>query len=257
MRTLPFVLFLMISPLGKSQDTLRIFFENNSAQIQSEFQDRIIQSLDPLGDIDILEIHGFTDINGSKEHNLSLAGKRVQSAELLLKKLERVGLVNVEEKAHGEVAIPSRDYANDRRVEIVFVEKAQPTIETEKSLSEELEAAEVGKNVTMKNMNFVGGEAILLPKSIPTLHELLQVMRDNPQLKIKIEGHICCSLDDEYDLSTRRAFMVYNHLIDNGIDASRLAYEGFGNTRAIYKFPEQTPEQQSANRRVEILIVSK
>lgn len=252
MKNLPFFFLLMISPLGNSQDTLQVFFENNSSTVPSEFLD----SLGSLENVHILEIHGFTDINGSKEHNMGLSGRRVQSVEHILAKLDKTVLVNVQEKAHGEVQIPSRDYAEDRRVDIVYEEKIAP-IENTKTLTEELAEAEAGKTVTMKNMNFVGGEAILLPKSVPTLSELVKVMRDNPELKIKIEGHICCSLEDETDLSTRRAFMVYNHLINNGIDASRLAYEGFGNTRAIYKFPEQTPEQQSANRRVEILIVEK
>ena len=83
-------------------------------------------------------------------------------------------------------------------------------------------------------------------------------MQENPKLKIKIEGHVCCLPDNYtyYSLSENRARAVLDYLLDNGIDLSRMQYEGFGSSRKAVK-PERTPEDQQKNRRVEIRILEK
>jgi flagellar motor protein MotB len=87
------------------------------------------------------------------------------------------------------------------------------------------------------------------------MYELLLVLQRNPQMKIEIHGHLCCMPVDRTDLSTQRAKAIYNFLIQNEIDKSRLSYKGFGSTQPIYPLPEKSEEERAANRRVEILIV--
>ena len=96
--------------------------------------------------------------------------------------------------------------------------------------------------------------------------ELIDVMENNPNLEIAIEGHICCwhnngdGLDLDlgtYNLSEMRAKTVYDLLIKNGIDARRLTYKGFGHSRVLFSYPEKTEEERIANRRVEIRIIKK
>jgi outer membrane protein OmpA-like peptidoglycan-associated protein len=79
-------------------------------------------------------------------------------------------------------------------------------------------------------------------------------MQDNPKLKIDIPGHMCCS-KDRTNLSGDRAKSVYNILVKNGIDKSRMTYRGFGSEKPIYPLPEKTEEERVANRRVEIEIL--
>lgn len=107
---------------------------------------------------------------------------------------------------------------------------------------------------------FVGNKAVLLPKSEPELHRLLRFMQMNPTVAISIEGHVNfpnqpkCSRDSwEFDLSFRRARLVYMFLVDQGIDPARLTFDGFGNWHMVY--PRARVESQMAkNRRVEIRI---
>ena len=56
-------------------------------------------------------------------------------------------------------------------------------------------------------------------------------------MKVEIQGHVCCTgskadgldTDTGYpNLSENRARAVYNFLIENGIDKSRLRYKGSG-----------------------------
>ena len=86
-------------------------------------------------------------------------------------------------------------------------------------------------------------------------------MQVNPQLKIEIAGHINypnsppVEQDSWYwQLSVARAKLVYDYLLENNIDSSRIKYAGYGNTQMRY--PKATSEQEQAlNRRVEIRVL--
>ena len=108
----------------------------------------------------------------------------------------------------------------------------------------------------MKNLNFHPGQDVLLPSSESTIRELLDIMNSNPKLKIAIEGHICCSIEDGNNLSGLRAKVVYDYLLNNQIKSSRISYKGFGSSKPIYPLPEKTEDERINNRRVEIRIVS-
>ncbi len=57
-----------------------------------------------------------------------------------------------------------------------------------------------------------------------------------------------------FDLSVRRALLVYNYLIERGIAEDRLSYNGYGNWEMRY--PKATSAKETeANRRVEIRIL--
>jgi flagellar motor protein MotB len=88
------------------------------------------------------------------------------------------------------------------------------------------------------------------------MYELLCVLEDHPNLKIQIQGHICCQLVSDFeDISTLRARAVYTFLIQNKINRKRLSYKGFGITRPIHPIPEKSEQEANENRRVEILIL--
>lgn len=120
-----------------------------------------------------------------------------------------------------------------------------------------------GEKVDIANLYFVGNKAVLLEKSEPELPKILRFMKVNPGLKIQIAGHVnfpnrppVSKNTFEYKLSVARAKMVYDYLIENGISADRLEYEGYGNWEMVY--PKATSEtQQAKNRRVEIRVLAK
>jgi outer membrane protein OmpA-like peptidoglycan-associated protein len=114
------------------------------------------------------------------------------------------------------------------------------------------------QSFALKEIHFFPNKDILRPTSLPTLLNLLNVMKDNPSLKILIEGHTNFdpTVTKEWDLqlSENRAIAVQKYLVENGIDASRIRTHGNGSTRMVFPNP-RTQEQQQANMRVEIKIL--
>jgi outer membrane protein OmpA-like peptidoglycan-associated protein len=122
-----------------------------------------------------------------------------------------------------------------------------------------------GKTFILKNIYFPMGRHFPRESSLDDLNMLLQAMKDNPAMAIQIEGHVCCisnvpdayDLDShEMDLSVNRARFIHEYLKARGISEFRLKYVGYGKSRPIVA-DEQTEEEASVNRRVEIRILDK
>lgn len=123
--------------------------------------------------------------------------------------------------------------------------------------------AEIGKKLKIKDLNFYGNEARLLPESMPNLKIILLFLRLNPSYKIELAGHVngggrqLDALNSfGYTLSVERAKTVYDYLIQNNIEATRLIYKGYANWEMLF-INGTTEEEERANRRVEIRILEK
>ncbi|UPT68672.1 MAG: OmpA family protein [Sphingobacteriales bacterium JAD_PAG50586_3] len=118
----------------------------------------------------------------------------------------------------------------------------------------------VGTTVAMRNINFYPDTTTLLPQSMPELNKLLRLMQNNPGLKIEIGGHVdgIDKLQSGFyqKLSDARAKTIYTYLVENKIDAARLTWKGYSNTKKIHEKPKNQAEAK-ANRRVEIKILEK
>ncbi len=112
------------------------------------------------------------------------------------------------------------------------------------------------KIVIKQKIYFQTGKAIIRPESFPVLDEIVQVLKDNPWIRLRIEGHTDSVGSAAYNLrlSQKRANAVRNYLISKGIDPSRLEAVGYGESRPIA--PNTTPEGRAKNRRVEFVIIS-
>ena len=119
-----------------------------------------------------------------------------------------------------------------------------------------IKEAKVGEIIKLPNIYFYNNVAKTLPKSQPTLQELLCAMEENPKLKIEIQGHICCQKgSDVKNVSFARAKAVYLFLIKNKINKNRMTYKGYGVSRPVHPIPEKNAQEEEENRRVEVLIV--
>ena len=126
-----------------------------------------------------------------------------------------------------------------------------------------LRPAKPGKKAAIQNLFFVGNEAVLLRSSEQELPKVLRFMQINPDLKIEIAGHINQPLIApdrlpawEQRLSERRAEMVFNYLIQNGIGRERLSWKGYGNREMLFPKPKSEAEH-AQNRRVEIRVLAR
>ncbi len=106
-----------------------------------------------------------------------------------------------------------------------------------------------------KKILFELGKSRLLPASFPILDEVAKILIDNPDLKVRIEGHTDSTGSRAYNLrlSQKRAEAVREYLIKKGISPDRLVAVGYGPDRPIA--PNNTPEGRARNRRVEFHII--
>ncbi|MBC8024387.1 MAG: OmpA family protein [Steroidobacteraceae bacterium] len=121
-----------------------------------------------------------------------------------------------------------------------------------------LDAAAIKKELDAKGrvalyINFDTGKSTLRPDAKPIIAEVNKLLVADPALKLLIEGHTdnTGSADHNRELATTRARSVLGALTDLGIEATRLASNGFGPDKPIAD--NSTDEGRAKNRRVELV----
>lgn len=242
-----------------------------------------------------IELHGHCDSVGDHAYNDALSRKRVAQTKAYLLQMGNIAEEDIIIAEGFGKRRPLNDNRSEkerfdnRRVEIVINwgnsgvstnEVSKPTLmEQLKSrqpspnivsnntpLSEVIKDTsriKAGSTFILRNIQFIPGRHYLLPESQPTLDTLLQIMKEHSTLVIEIQGHVCCTPDNEdgYDLdlrtmnlSVQRARTIFDYLMENGIDPARLSFIGYGGSRKLYPQERDDFERQE-NRRVELKII--
>ncbi|TKK69926.1 flagellar motor protein MotB [Ilyomonas limi] len=130
--------------------------------------------------------------------------------------------------------------------------KKQPDSTYQKDI--QLQPLQLNAAVTFKNIQFQTNSYQLEPVSMIELNKLLQLMTENPTIKVQVNGHTdnVGTPAANLNLSTNRAKAVVDYLISKGIDAKRLQYKGFGETKPIAD--NNSEEGKAKNRRTEFVI---
>lgn len=126
------------------------------------------------------------------------------------------------------------------------------------SMKQEIEASEMFEAINKDGfialyINFETGKSDIKSESQPIVDQIVEMLKQNPDLKISVEGHTDNVGSDKSNqsLSENRAKSVMNALISGGIDKSRLSSKGWGATKPIED--NSTEEGRFENRRVEIV----
>lgn len=205
------------------------------------------------------ELKGFADSVGGQEANIRLSQKRISYVKSLLTKTRPE---QIKELPFGEKLSQKARNLQDFRKVILFVK-----IESQKSETRTAIAASDTLTLVQKryrefdqrnkpirlNILFHVNTTYLVNESLDDLDILAQYLTDNPTLKIKLEGHVCCDNND-YVLSRNRAVEVLNFLRKKGIDPKRITVDGHGNTRPVVEEVDAATEQ--INRRVEVTFLT-
>jgi outer membrane protein OmpA-like peptidoglycan-associated protein len=141
-----------------------------------------------------------------------------------------------------------------------------------KSYSIQLTPLQAGNNFIMKNIYFHPNTYALKTESEVDLPALLDYMKNNPKIKVEIQGYTNGNkkirknkaynkLGEEWNfegsaknLSRHRAEAIKKYLILNGITPERIEAKGFGGDKMIIKKPRTISDIQK-NIRVEVLIL--
>jgi outer membrane protein OmpA-like peptidoglycan-associated protein len=112
-----------------------------------------------------------------------------------------------------------------------------------------------GKAITLNNIYFDQSSPVLRTESAPQLDELVEVLKQNPTLRVEIRGHTdnVGDFDLNVKLSRERCQSVVDYLIKKGIEANRLQTLGRGPVDAVA--PNTTEENRKKNRRVEFVVL--
>lgn len=120
-----------------------------------------------------------------------------------------------------------------------------------------LQPIEVNAAVVLKNIFFDFKKYELKSASQVELNKIVQLLQDNPTVKIQIEGYTDTigSAAENKKLSENRARSVVAYLRTKGIAAMRMQAKGFGALHPIAD--NKTEEGRAMNRRTELKIVGK
>jgi len=116
---------------------------------------------------------------------------------------------------------------------------------------------EIGKPIRLNNVFFDTAKTELLSESRRELDRLVRLMNEMPTLRIEVRGHTDAVDDDAFNLrlSAGRAHSVTDYLAKAGIDAGRLASQGFGERMPMASNVNE--EGRRLNRRVEFVVVAR
>lgn len=280
-----FLFFVFVFPFFVSaQEQFSVYFESNKHETTKKQSEILNNWITANKESKVVAINGFTDEDGTNVHNDSLSQRRVNFIHNFILKNDVKIRDDFKTRSFGEIHNQSKNKAENRKVvvyyilpkdlarenEILGIKPAPPVITevipieeedmhfpVNATLEEKVALAKPGTRIVIKNIFFYQNSFGMMPTSRPAMDELVSVMLKNPSMVIEIQGHICCIDADRRNLSLDRAKQIRRVLEGNGVAQKRVKVKGFGVSHPKYPIPEANEDQALANRRVEIMILSK
>jgi len=246
---------LVIVPIvAKTQQycsILDIQFEINKSTVQREAEeklDTVVTFMQKYPNTTAV-IEGHTDEVGASGDNMRLSQSRADSMVNYLAskgiartRLQAVGYGETRPIADNSTEIGKR---LNRRINAII------------ACATDIEGiAPIPARIAMAlELEFDRNSAVVRPQYREELLKVANFMKANPRVTATVEGHtgnLQATREAAMEISQRRAQNVLNYLVTEfGVDRSRLAAEGFGQTR---RFAYNTSlEGQQDNRRVNII----
>jgi outer membrane protein OmpA-like peptidoglycan-associated protein len=161
--------------------------------------------------------------------------------------INETGDFKIEELTDEEIEIKSQGYLPKLIVLNIDLKVGENVVE--------LEPVTVGNTITLNHVLFYRGVDKMLEESEKELDLVVEMMNDNPQVKILLKGHTDNQGDPVLNvrLSQARAKAVRKYLINQGINAYRMRSIGYGGNAPIAS--NETEETRKLNRRVEFEVI--
>ena len=110
------------------------------------------------------------------------------------------------------------------------------------------------KNYTFEDVHFDFDRYTLRAEATRVLDEAITALREDPNLRIEVEGHTCNIGTAEYNLALgdRRANAVRDYLVSRGVSAERLRTISYGEEKP--KYDNAREETRRLNRRAALTV---
>lgn len=274
-------LVLLFPLFMTAQEQFSVYFESNKYELTKKQMVLLSDWIAENKESKVVAINGFTDEDGTNLHNDTLSQRRVDFIHTAILKNDVKIREDFKTRSFGEQHQHSKIKAENRKVviyyilpkdlhreneilnikplvtEIIPIEEEDMNFPPNATLEEKVNLAKPGTKIVIKNIFFYQNSFGMMPTSKPAVDELINVLLKNPTMHIEIQGHICCIDADRRNLSLERAKQIRRVLEREGIAQKRVKVKGFGVTNPKFPIPEANEEQAQANRRVEIMILSK
>jgi outer membrane protein OmpA-like peptidoglycan-associated protein len=131
--------------------------------------------------------------------------------------------------------------------------KAAPSDESAIDAADMAEAIERHGHVAIYGVEFPPGRSDIVPECVPMLREIAAMLEDNPEWRIRVEGHTDSAGTKlaNVTLSQRRSAAVVAWLVGRGIKRVRLESAGLGDAQPLTD--NDTEVSRSKNRRIELV----
>ena len=108
------------------------------------------------------------------------------------------------------------------------------------------------KKIVLHAVHFDFNRAQVRPQGAESLEEAAEILKENENVNVVIEGHTDAVGSDSYNmrLGFRRAEAVKGYLVEHGIDEDRLEARSLGESQPVAS--NETAEGRAQNRRVEL-----
>ena len=119
----------------------------------------------------------------------------------------------------------------------------------------------VSNKVNINTIYFDFNKFNIRPDAAKELDKVVQVMNEYPELRIEAGSHTDSRGKDKYNmkLSEKRAKATVDYIVSKGIDASRIEYQGYGETQLVNSCANGVKcsrEEHQLNRRTEFKIAN-
>ncbi|MEY3501044.1 MAG: hypothetical protein RL308_2716 [Bacteroidota bacterium] len=134
-------------------------------------------------------------------------------------------------------------------------------IAIEKEACKVIVGGDLAKCFGIKVIYFDLDKSLITDKAVFELEKILDVLKQNPKMKIDVRSHTDSRQSANYNqsLSERRAKATLACLVKNGIEANRLTGKGYGESQLLNNCSDNvkcTEEEHQINRRSEFIVVA-
>lgn len=255
---------------GQGGDDIYEVFFFDSVEVKGQFRERTLEKK-PIQDADIIFkstnyavdsaiFQTKTDENGNYKISIPiyLKGKVNNETVFDIEIRYQNRLAYQDQISLNPYILAQRNSKNYVINAYLYVEEESAADENQsenKKLLQKL-ADNTSKTITLKNIYFENGNAVLKSESYQMLEEVAEFLNENQSLNLEIIGHTdnVGNASQNLILSKERAQSIIDFLIEKGVEKTRLKANGYGQEKPIASNDDEK-DGRELNRRIEVRVL--